>query len=56
MEDAELLIEKAAQCRRLASCFSTQSDPAIKALIGMAEEFEALVAATRPRSDDNRRG
>jgi hypothetical protein len=45
-ETAARLLEKAAQCRRLAA--ELVGDPAGEAFIKLAEEFEARAAASRP--------
>jgi hypothetical protein len=37
--------EKAKQCRRLAAAIADQDDPAVAALLALAEEFEAQGAA-----------
>ena len=42
MEEAPLYFrEKAKQCRRLAASIADQDDPAVTALLALAEEFEA---------------
>jgi hypothetical protein len=45
VEDAELLLTKAARCRRLASEVSNPKDPAVKVMLAMAEDLEARAAA-----------
>ena len=39
-----VFIEKAAQCRRLAAGITVPGDPAIGALLALADEFEAKAA------------
>jgi hypothetical protein len=41
MEVMAYLLRKAEQCRRLATEFSNQNDPAAKNLIALAADFEA---------------
>ncbi len=44
MEAAAYFLRKAAQCRRLAADITTRDDPAPRALLRLAEEFEAKAA------------
>jgi hypothetical protein len=50
MENAEYFIEKAAQCRHLAAGIPTPADPTVKALLALAEEFDAKAAAYSARA------
>lgn len=49
MESSTYFREKAAQCRRLAKVILTKNDPAIAALLALADEFDARAAALTAR-------
>ena len=45
MDPVEYWRERAAQCRRLANTITARDDPAIKALLALAAEFNAKAMA-----------
>ena len=52
MDEPAYFIEKARQCRRLAAAVPNQNDPAVRAVLEMAREFEARAAARAEKADD----